>query len=132
MMNCAGGHRYLGEPLRGPMSCHRVKGAVITVLLVPGLFTWAPVNSAVFHAPPSRGLSPESPLLLARNGLISSQDAANIAQQRYGGKVLSVQLRESREGPEGAMQLNRGGSAYYEVKLLLNGNIRVVHIGARQ
>lgn len=49
--------------------------------------------------------------------LISPWEAARQAQQRYGGRVLSVELV-------------RAGAPYYRVKLLRNGNVRVVRIPA--
>ena len=58
---------------------------------------------------------------LARAGLISADSAARKAQSRYGGKVLSVRLVRPDEG-----------TPFYRVKLLLNGNVRVVQIEANE
>ncbi|MCO6441913.1 MAG: hypothetical protein J5I81_12720 [Nitrococcus mobilis] len=52
-----------------------------------------------------------------RDRLISPAEAARRAQQRYGGRVLGVELA-------------RDGAPYYRVKLLRNGNVRVVRIPA--
>jgi uncharacterized membrane protein YkoI len=56
-----------------------------------------------------------------RQAMISSETAALRAQARYGGRVLSVQL----ERPA-------AGAPFYRVKLLSNGNVRVVHVGAEE
>lgn len=49
--------------------------------------------------------------------LISPAQAVRRAQQRYGGRVLNVELV-------------RDGAPYYRVKLLRNGNVRVVRVSA--
>lgn len=51
---------------------------------------------------------------------ISPGEAAREAQSRYGGRVLSVQLH------------GRGKNAYYSVKLLHRGTVRVVRVPARR
>ncbi|WP_147418167.1 PepSY domain-containing protein [Salinisphaera sp. Q1T1-3] len=50
---------------------------------------------------------------------ISSADAARIARQRAGGRVLNVVLEDGPGGP------------YYLVKILEQGRVRVVHVDAR-
>jgi uncharacterized membrane protein YkoI len=57
----------------------------------------------------------------SRAEVISSEDAALQAQARYGGRVLSVQLDRPRSGPP-----------VYRVKLLSNGNVRVVSVDAEE
>lgn len=54
-----------------------------------------------------------------RDRLISPGEAARRARQRYGGRVLGVELA-------------RDGAPYYRVKLLRDGNVRVVRIPARR
>jgi uncharacterized membrane protein YkoI len=51
--------------------------------------------------------------------VISGETAALRAQARYGGRVLSVQLERPDAGPP-----------FYRVKLLSNGNVRVVNVAA--
>lgn len=58
-----------------------------------------------------------SPTYAPQDRLISPGAAARWAQQRYGGRVLGVELV-------------RDGAPYYRVKLLRNGNVRVVRIAA--
>ncbi|MDN5850334.1 MAG: hypothetical protein L0H63_11990 [Nitrococcus sp.] len=58
-----------------------------------------------------------APAYAPRNRLISPAQAVRRAQQRYGGRVLSVELV-------------RDGAPYYRVKLLRNGNVRVVRVSA--
>lgn len=55
---------------------------------------------------------------LAQQRTISPSEAVRRAQQRHGGRVLSVELRGS------------GENAYYEVKLIKDGVVRVVRIRA--
>ncbi len=57
----------------------------------------------------------------AESSTVSPQEAARKAKARYGGKVLSVDLKRSKEG-----------AAYYRVKLLSEGNVRVVRISAEK
>ena len=54
----------------------------------------------------------------ARQKMISPGEAAREAQSRYGGRVLSVRLH------------GRGDNAYYSVKLLRHGTVRVVRVPA--
>jgi uncharacterized membrane protein YkoI len=56
-----------------------------------------------------------------RQEVISSEAAALEAQARYGGRVLSVQLERPRAGPP-----------VYRVKLLSDGNVRVVNVDAQE
>lgn len=82
--------------------------------------------SAAYSAPRVVGLLSDVPLLSALQldvaqkstsnaPRISPAQAAHKARQRYGGKVLSVDLQSS---------------GYYRVKLIDNGNVRVVRIAA--
>lgn len=52
-------------------------------------------------------------------GLITREQAAQRARAEHGGKVLSVRLRKPN-----------GRRPFYKVKLLQNGNVRVVRIDA--
>lgn len=52
--------------------------------------------------------------------LRSSSEAARIARDREGGRVLNVILEQGRDGP------------YYLVKILEQGRVRVVHVDARR
>jgi uncharacterized membrane protein YkoI len=66
-------------------------------------------------------LEPEANLIPQPDeALVSPEAAALQAQARHGGRVLSVQL----ERPS-------GGAPFYRVKLLSNGNVRVVTVDAR-
>ncbi|MGI9302739.1 MAG: PepSY domain-containing protein [Gammaproteobacteria bacterium] len=57
----------------------------------------------------------------AEGRIISAEEAAGRAQAEYGGgKILSVHLRK----PDGK-------SPYYKIKLLQDGNVRIVKINAR-
>lgn len=58
-------------------------------------------------------------LLIAKDRRVSAQEAARAAQARYGGKVLSVKMKQPP-----------GERPYYRVKLLSNGHVRVVRIDA--
>jgi hypothetical protein len=73
------------------------------------------------HADHSRSdrFAGETPSNGSPGRLISPWEAARQAQERYGGRVLSVELV-------------RAGTPYYRVKLLRNGNVRVVRIPAGQ
>jgi len=68
------------------------------------------------QAGPSRGASRDHGQ--ARHKQISPGEAAREAQSRYGGRVLSVHLH------------GRGENAYYSVKLLRHGTVRVVRVPA--
>jgi len=52
------------------------------------------------------------------NNEMSADEAADRARSRHGGRVLSVRSRRD------------GGSRYYEVKLLKEGQVRIVRIDA--
>lgn len=77
-----------------------------------------PLRSAAASHLERRGSSrSEAPAYVPRDRLISPAAAARRAQARYGGRVLGVDLA-------------RDGAPYYRVKLLRNGNVRVVRIPA--
>lgn len=65
---------------------------------------------------PGTNLIPES-----QQASVSPESAALEAQARYGGKVLSVQLEQPPGGPP-----------FYRVKLLSDGNVRVVIVDAQR
>jgi uncharacterized membrane protein YkoI len=86
------------------------------------------VGIAGLHAPASLAQAgAEVPLFLAQGSgardrqTISPNQAVAEAQGRYGGKVLSVRLQRRGNQP-----------AYYLVKLLSQGNVRVVRIPAQR
>ena len=62
---------------------------------------------------------PHVPVLLVQTATISSDEAARRAKEEYGGRVLSVDLVDQP-----------GESAYYRVKLISGGTVRVVRIAA--
>ncbi len=78
-------------------------------------------SGSVDHVDHHGSARPESlaPGYAPRDGLISPGEAARRAQQRYGGRVLGVEFA-------------RDGAPYYRVKLLRNGNVRIVRIPARR
>lgn len=55
----------------------------------------------------------------SRKGVLTRDEAARRAQQRYGGRVLSVDLLQSDSAP-----------ARYRIKLLSDGNVRTVDVNA--
>jgi uncharacterized membrane protein YkoI len=77
---------------------------------------WAYPVAAEPLLDPGATLIPEG-----RTDLISRDAAALEAQSRYGGRVLSVDLERQTDGPP-----------VYRVKLLSNGNVRVVSVDAQQ
>lgn len=69
------------------------------------------------HYGADRSAAPLQTPYAPQNRLIGPGEAARRAQLRYGGRVLGVELV-------------RDGAPYYRVKLLRNGNVRVVRIPA--
>lgn len=57
----------------------------------------------------------------ASQQMMTSEDAARIAQQEHGGKVLGVELREPNDRPP-----------FYRVKLLQKGKVRIVRVRANR
>ena len=55
----------------------------------------------------------------SRRGVLTRDEAARRAQQKYGGRVLSVDLLQSDNAP-----------ARYRIKLLSEGNVRTVDVNA--
>lgn len=92
-----------------------MKGATATLMLLAVLATGAPGGSA------TAAFAPEPVLRLAQSERISAREAARIAQEQYGGKVLSVELRQPQNAPP-----------YYLIKLLTNGNVREVRVRAER
>ena len=56
-------------------------------------------------------------ILVAQTRAMSAEDAAKRAKKQYGGKVLSTRLVEPEDEP-----------AYFRVKLISKGTVRVVRI----
>jgi len=59
--------------------------------------------------------------MLAQTEEITAEEAARRAKDKYGGKVLSSRLVEPGDKP-----------AYFRVKLISEGTVRVVHIENRR
>lgn len=95
------------------MKCHLYAGLIVLVSL-----TWTP--GAGLARPIDGGSSYDFRIIVAQAGLISADTAARRAQSRYGGKVLSVRL----------VRKGQGAAPFYRVKLLSDGNVRVVRISA--
>lgn len=85
--------------------------------LTLSLIGWIPCS--VQAQPLAAPVAFAEPWLLTQSKRISAEEAARRAQSRYGGKVLSIELRQTPDG-----------KPYYRVKLLSNGDVRVVRIDA--
>lgn len=88
---------------------------IAAILLACALMVGVAAPTAV-QAKPHRGASRDHGQ--AGHQLISPGEAAREAQSRYGGRVLSVHLH------------GQGENAYYSVKLLRHGTVRVVRVPA--
>jgi len=78
------------------------------------------VTAAVCFAPHGFAAPDAGPHLVAQAGLLSADEAARRAREKYGGKVLSVTL------------VNEGANPFYKVKLISDGTVRVVRVAARR
>ncbi|GEM_PF-3302406 len=92
---------------------------LITLILAAGCSTLTALP--VMAAPPVQGMQ----LMQTRDQsdnrgarLISAKQAAKRAQQQYGGRVLSVSLRDN------------SGDPFYAVKLIKNGQVKIIYIPA--
>ncbi len=95
-----------------------MRGLRIAATITYLLGAWA----VPIHAQPLLDLEPGSTFIPeAREDVISREAAALEAQAHYGGRVLSVELERPDSGPP-----------FYRVKLLSNGNVRVVNVDAQR
>ena len=84
--------------------------AVMLTLL--GVMSWTEPTHA-------RLLNHRRALLATEQKLLSPSEAISIAEQQYGGKVLSIELIRSEGSP-----------SYYRIKMISNGKVRIVRINA--